>query len=87
MLLDEATSSIDYKTDFIIQKTIREASRSGCTVITIAHRLDTIMDSDRVLVMDAGMVAELDTPQNLLAQPQSRLRSLVEAQQRQSKKK
>ena len=87
LLLDEATSSIDYSTDLIIQRTIREeASRSGCTVITIAHRLDTIMDSDRVLVMDNGAVAEFDTPSNLLSRPQSLLSSLVEAERRQSEK-
>ena len=84
LLLDEATSSIDYNTDLIIQRTIREeASRSGCTVITIAHRLDTIMDSDRVLVMDNGQVAEYDSPANLLAQRGSLLSKLVEADKQQ----
>lgn len=84
LLLDEATSSIDYNTDLIIQRTIREeASRRGCTVITIAHRLDTIMDSDRVLVMDNGQVAEFDSPSNLLAQRRSLLSKLVEADKQQ----
>jgi ATP-binding cassette, subfamily C (CFTR/MRP), member 4 len=70
LVLDEATANVDPKTDAFIQTTIRKKF-SQCTVFTIAHRLHTIMDSDRVLVMDAGQVAELDTPANLLANPKS----------------
>ena len=80
LLLDEATSSIDYSTDSIIQQTIKNEARSrGCTVITIAHRLDTILDSDRIVVMDNGAVAEFATPQTLLAKDSSLLSRLVEA--------
>lgn len=61
LILDEATANVDAQTDRLIQRSIRENFRS-CTVLTIAHRLQTIEDSDRVLVMDAGRVVEFDRP-------------------------
>uniref|UniRef100_UPI00398E4D16 ATP-binding cassette sub-family C member 10 isoform X2 n=1 Tax=Pristiophorus japonicus TaxID=55135 RepID=UPI00398E4D16 len=61
LCIDEATASVDQKTDKLLQKTIREQFAEK-TVLTIAHRLNTIMDSDRVLVMDAGTVQEFDSP-------------------------
>ena len=64
--MDEATASVDNDTDALIQKMIRERF-SDCTVLTIAHRLNTIIDSDRIMVMDAGRLAELDTPDTLIA--------------------
>ncbi|KAK2178694.1 hypothetical protein NP493_533g01002 [Ridgeia piscesae] len=65
LVLDEATAAVDLETDELIQNTIR-TEFATCTVITIAHRLNTIMDSDRVMVLDAGNVVEFAEPQKLL---------------------
>lgn len=65
LVLDEATANVDPETDLFVQKTIRDLFKD-CTVMTIAHRLNTIMDSDRVLVLDAGEVREFDEPHILL---------------------
>ena len=65
LILDEATANVDSETDALIQATVREHF-SHCTVLSIAHRLDTIIDYDRILVLDDGLVAEYDTPLNLL---------------------
>ncbi|XP_031343400.1 probable multidrug resistance-associated protein lethal(2)03659 [Photinus pyralis] len=64
LVLDEATANVDAQTDKFIQTTIR-TKFDNCTVLTIAHRLHTIMDSDKVLVMDAGELVEMDHPHNL----------------------
>ncbi|XAR57080.1 Xenobiotic-transporting ATPase [Bertholletia excelsa] len=68
LFLDEATASVDSQTDGILQKVIRE-DFSSCTIISIAHRIPTVMDCDRVLVMDAGRVKEFDAPARLLERP------------------
>ena len=65
IVLDEATANVDYTTDHLIQETIREKFKE-CTVLTIAHRVNTILDYDRVLVLDQGEVVEYDAPAVLL---------------------
>ncbi|KAK4848706.1 hypothetical protein QYF36_016335 [Acer negundo] len=65
LFMDEATASVDSQTDAVIQKIIRE-DFAACTIISIAHRIPTVMDCDRVLVIDAGWAKEFDKPSNLL---------------------
>ena len=65
IVMDEATSSIDFKTENIIQNTISKFM-NNCTIITIAHRIKTIINYDKILVMSNGEIVEFDTPQNLL---------------------
>ena len=65
LVLDEATASIDNETDSMVQAMIRSSFKDS-TVLTIAHRLHTIIDADKIIVMDSGKVAEMDTPSNLL---------------------
>lgn len=67
LILDEATANVDYETDELIQTTIR-TKFTDCTVLTIAHRLNTVIDMDKVLVLDAGQVREFDEPHLLLKQ-------------------
>ena len=64
------------ETDDLIQETIRREFK-GCTIVTIAHRLNTIIDYDRILVMDKGMVAEFDSPQALLSNSNSLFHSMA----------
>ncbi|CAI5760337.1 unnamed protein product [Candida verbasci] len=70
LVLDEATAAVDVETDQILQQTIRNEFKNK-TIITIAHRLNTILDSDRILVLEKGQVAEFDTPSNLLKNKKS----------------
>ncbi|KAL6841674.1 hypothetical protein ACP4OV_028503 [Aristida adscensionis] len=76
LVLDEATASIDSATDAILQKVIRQQF-SSCTVITIAHRVPTVTDSDRVLVLSYGNLLEYETPAKLLEDKQSAFAKLV----------
>ncbi|CAL9237323.1 unnamed protein product [Arabidopsis halleri] len=76
LFLDEATASVDSQTDAVIQKIIREDFAS-CTIISIAHRIPTVMDGDRVLVIDAGKAKEFDSPARLLER-QSLFAALVQ---------
>ena len=65
MILDEATAAVDLETDDLIQATIRKEF-AGSSVLTIAHRLNTIMDYDRIMVLDKGELREFDKPNELL---------------------
>jgi len=76
LLMDEATSNVDMATDSLIQRTIRSEFRDR-TVLTIAHRINTIIDNDKIMVLQAGKVAELDTPKALVQNPSSLLMSLI----------
>ncbi|XP_055309579.1 probable multidrug resistance-associated protein lethal(2)03659 isoform X2 [Sitodiplosis mosellana] len=77
LILDEATANVDHHTDKFIQKTIREKF-ADYTVLTIAHRLHTVMDSDRVLVVDGGVAVEFDHAHRLLENPDGFLTKLVD---------
>lgn len=77
LMMDEATASVDLDTDVLIQRTVRD-NFAACTVLTIAHRLNTIMDSDRVLVLDAGAVREYGLPSELLSKAGGDFAGLVE---------
>jgi ABC-type multidrug transport system fused ATPase/permease subunit len=77
LVMDEATASVDVETDMLIQRMIR-TEFTKCTVLCIAHRLNTIMDYDRVVVMGDGGVLEFDTPSKLLADETSSLYSMAE---------
>jgi ABC-type multidrug transport system fused ATPase/permease subunit len=66
LLIDEATTNVDQNTDELIQEVIADKFRDR-TILTIAHRLNTVTKSDRVLVMDKGMIVNYDTPMNIFA--------------------
>uniref|UniRef100_M4BJZ7 Uncharacterized protein n=1 Tax=Hyaloperonospora arabidopsidis (strain Emoy2) TaxID=559515 RepID=M4BJZ7_HYAAE len=76
ILMDEATASIDTETDRKIQRSIREEFRD-CTCLTIAHRINTILDADRILVMERGSVGEFDTPKALQKKQDGLFKALV----------
>ncbi|KAK7882506.1 hypothetical protein WMY93_028680 [Mugilogobius chulae] len=77
LIIDEATANVDPRTDSLIQQTIRDKFQE-CTVLTIAHRLHTIIDCDRILVLDAGRIQEYDEPYVLLQNPHSLLYRMVQ---------
>ncbi|XP_062857046.1 ATP-binding cassette sub-family C member 5 [Trichomycterus rosablanca] len=81
LVLDEATAAIDTETDQLLQETIR-SSFKGCTTLVIAHRLNTVLSCDRVLVLDQGQILEFDSPSNLLANEKSCFHAMMEAANR-----
>ena len=81
VILDEATANIDVVTEQAIQKLISEEF-AGATVLTIAHRLNTIISSDRVLMLSFGKVLEYGTPKDLMADPNSAFSKLAEEKKR-----
>ncbi len=76
LAIDEATAAVDFETDNFIQQTIKEEFKN-VTVLCIAHRINTIFDYDKILVMNNGRIAEFDSPKNLLSNKSSLFFSLV----------
>jgi len=66
LVLDEATAAVDVQTDAMLQTTLRSPLFAHRTIITVAHRINTILDSDRVVVLERGEVVEFDTPLELI---------------------
>uniref|UniRef100_A0A8C0YY33 Multidrug resistance-associated protein 4 n=2 Tax=Canis lupus familiaris TaxID=9615 RepID=A0A8C0YY33_CANLF len=77
LIIDEATANVDPRTDELIQKKIREKF-AHCTVLTIAHRLNTIIDSDKIMVLDSGRLKEYDEPYVLLQNEESLFYKMVQ---------
>lgn len=77
LIIDEATANVDPRTDELIQQKIREKF-AQCTVLTIAHRLNTIIDSDKIMVLDSGRLREYDEPYVLLQNPESLFYKMVQ---------
>ncbi|ESK87928.1 atp-binding cassette transporter [Moniliophthora roreri MCA 2997] len=78
LVMDEATASVDYATDELISKTIRQEFADS-TILTIAHRLRTVIDYDRIMLLDQGRIVEFDQPKVLLSRPNSRFYALCKA--------
>lgn len=76
LVLDEPTANVDMKTDQLLQKTLRETF-DGATILSVAHRLDTIIDYDRVLVLGNGRVLEFGSPAELLSRGEGYFSSMV----------
>ncbi|KAL5499199.1 hypothetical protein ACEPAH_1717 [Sanghuangporus vaninii] len=78
LILDEATAAIDYDTDALIQKTLRTEFEKDTTLLTIAHRLQTIVDYDKIMVLDAGELVEFGSPKELMEKEGGYFRSLID---------
>ena len=81
VIMDEATSSVDAETDARIQRAVR-AAFGDATVITIAHRLNSVLDADKIMVLDDGELVEFGPPRELMARPSGRFRAMVHASSR-----
>ncbi|KAG9120977.1 hypothetical protein FRC07_003265, partial [Ceratobasidium sp. 392] len=77
VILDEATAAIDYKTDTAIQTSLR-TELADKTLIIVAHRLQTVCDADKIMVLEAGKIVEFDTPIALLRNERGAFRALVD---------
>ncbi|TFK19880.1 ATP-binding cassette transporter [Coprinopsis marcescibilis] len=78
LILDEATSAIDHKTDAVIQSSLRHELGKDVTILTVAHRLRSVMDADKIMVLESGTIVEFDRPSELLKDNNSKLRALVD---------
>lgn len=78
VIMDEATSAVDAETDALIQRTVRHEFKDA-TVLTIAHRLNTVLDADKVMVLDRGRLVEFGAPRELLSQRSSAFKAMVDA--------
>ncbi|KAJ3747371.1 multidrug resistance-associated ABC transporter [Lentinula detonsa] len=78
LIFDEADPRIDHRTDSIIQETLRHELGGDVTLITVAHRLATVMDYDRIMVLDEGRIVEFDSPRQLLEKEGGMFRGLVD---------
>ena len=76
ILIDEATANVDIRTDILVQQAIR-THFSDCTVITIAHRIETIIDSDRIIVLEKGRILDFEAPNSMLQKENSYLSLLL----------
>lgn len=83
LLLDEATGNVDHVTGEIMERVIRTEFHD-CTIMAVAHRLNTLTDFDMVAVIDGGRIVEYDSPAKLLSYPQSLFRELFELQKNRS---
>ncbi|KAJ7768239.1 multidrug resistance-associated ABC transporter [Mycena metata] len=78
LILDEATSAIDYETDGAIQAALRRELGTGVTLISVAHRLKSVMNADKVMVLDGGRIVEFGAPKDLLKDKEGMFRALVD---------
>ncbi|XP_060079358.1 ATP-binding cassette sub-family C member 5-like [Ylistrum balloti] len=78
LMLDEATAAIDTETDALVQTTIKEAF-ADCTMLIIAHRLNTVLNCSRILVMEDGKIVEYGTPSSLTSNPKSKFKMMLDA--------
>ncbi|KAF8218227.1 hypothetical protein K438DRAFT_1925383 [Mycena galopus ATCC 62051] len=78
LILDEATSATDYKTDAVIQSSLRTKLPRDTTCLIVAHRLQSVMDADKIMVLEAGRIVEFDSPKVLLKNEHGMLRALVD---------